>query len=293
MKALWLVSFRPIGKSKINDFYQNLFVDSLKSINFDITFSLTQFDEPNVKNFIEEKKIKNFYINIPKENLPVKKKYSNKLMLDNALNQFIDNDSFDYLIYSTADIIVPNNLFLNLSKIKDDNFCAFIFPNTHIINGVVKNNYWPHYGIDLIVFKMSKQKAIKFKNVIKSYNQYDWGIIENFYFAVSEILGLKKYNLFKQCNVIKFNNDLEAFTEDRNWQINSWKENQGYFINFLKNNNLSMLYAHGSYYYLLLKIFNFRDLNFKLFLAYLIFYPYNLIKKTILNIKKKFTKKKG
>ena len=287
MKALWLVSFRPIGKSKINDFYQNLFVDSLKSINFDITFSLTQFDEPNVKNFIEEKKIKNFYINIPKENLPVKKKYSNKLMLDNALNQFIDNDSFDYLIYSTADIIVPNNLFLNLSKIKDDNFCAFIFPNTHIINGVVKNNYWPHYGIDLIVFKMSKQKAIKFKNVIKSYNQYDWGIIENFYFAVSEILGLKKYNLFKQCNVIKFNNDLEAFTEDRNWQINSWKENQGYFINFLKNNNLSMLYAHGSYYYLLLKIFNFRDLNLNLLSAYLIFYPYNLLKKIINIFKKK------
>ncbi len=293
MKALWLVSFRPIGKSKINDFYQNLFVDSLKSINFDITFSLTQFDEPNVKNFIEEKKIKNFYINILKEDLPGNKKYSNKLMLDNALDQFIDNDSFDYLIYSTADIIVPNNLFLNLSKIKDDNFCAFIFPNTHIINGVIKNNYWPHYGIDLIVFKISKQKAIKFKDIIKSYNQYDWGIIENFYFAVSEVLGLKKYNLFKQCNVIKFNNDLEAFTEDRNWQINSWKENQGYFINFLKNNNLSMLYARGSYYYLLLKIFNFRDLNFNLFLAYLIFYPYNLVKKIILNIKKKFTRKKG
>ena len=66
--------------------------------------------------------------------------------------------------------------------------------------------------------------------MIKSYNQYDWGIIENFYIAVSEALGLKKFNLFKYCNVIKFDNDLEAFTENRDWQINAWKENQGYSL---------------------------------------------------------------
>ena len=58
MKALWLVSFRPIGKSKINDFFQSMFVDSINSIDFDITFSLTQFDEENVKEFIEKKKLK-------------------------------------------------------------------------------------------------------------------------------------------------------------------------------------------------------------------------------------------
>ena len=109
MKALWLVSFRPIGKSKINDFYQNLFVDSVKALDFDITFSLTQFDEENVKSFVEKKDIQNLYINIPKKKLPNYKKYSNKLMLDNALDQFLNNDGFEYLIYSTADIIVPNN----------------------------------------------------------------------------------------------------------------------------------------------------------------------------------------
>ena len=55
MKALWLVSFRPIGKSKINDTYQSIFVDSVKSLDADITFSLTQFDEQNVKKFIDNK----------------------------------------------------------------------------------------------------------------------------------------------------------------------------------------------------------------------------------------------
>ena len=89
-------------------------------------------------------------------------------MLDNALDQFIENDAFDYFIYSTADIIVPNNLFLKLSKIKEDNFIAFIFPNTHIINGIVKNNYWPHYGIDLIVFKKYlKKKQLNLEILLK------------------------------------------------------------------------------------------------------------------------------
>ena len=287
MKALWLVSFRPIGKSKINDFYQSLFVDSIKSLDFDITFSFTQFDETNVKNFIDKKDVKNYYINIPKSDLPANKKYSNKLMLDNALNQYLENDNFDYLIYSTADIIVPNNIFEVLSNINEDNFCALVYPNTHITNGKVKNNFWPHYGIDLIIFKISKEKSLKFKEIIKTYNQYDWGINENFYIAASEALELKRYNLFKYCNVIKFDNDFEAFTEDRTWQKNSWKENRGYFLKFLEKNRLSKLYAYGSYYYLLLKIFSIRDLNFNLLLSYLIFYPYNLIKKIINIFRKK------
>ena len=286
MKALWLVSFRPIGKSTINDFYQSTFVDSIKAIDFDITFSLTQFNEPNVEKFIDQKKIKTIYLNIPKSYLPEDKKYSNKLMLDNALDQYLENEDFQYLVYSTADIIVPNNLFSILQKINKDNFCALVYPNTHIKNGLLKNSYWPHYGIDLIIFKLSKTNAKNFKYIIKDYNQYDWGINENFYIAASEALNLKRINLFKFCNVFKFENDFETFVEDRLWQVKSWKENQKYFINFLKRNNLSKLYAYGSYYYLLYKIFRIKDLNMKLFFAYLIFYPYNLTKKLILLIKK-------
>ena len=288
MKALWLVSFRPIGKSENNDKNQSSFIDSVKNLNFDITFSLTQFDEQNVENFIKKKEIKNFYINIPKNELPNNKKYSNKIMLDNALDQFINGDGFEYLVYSTADIIVPKNLFEILLKVKADSYCAFVYPNTHTFNGIIKSNYWPNYGIDLIIFRISKDKATEFKKIIKNYNQYDWGIIENFYIAASEALSLKRYNLFKHCKVLKFDNDLEAFKEDRNWQINSWRENKVYLLNFLSANNLSKLYAYGSYYYLLAKIFNFRDLNFNLFLAYIIFYPYNLIKKIINFIQKKF-----
>ena len=86
---------------------------------------------------------------------------------------------------------------------------------------------------------------------------------------------------------MKYDNDFEAFTEDREWQRKSWKENQDHFLKFLKANGLNKLYAYGSYYYLLFKIFNLRDLNFNLLLSYLIFYPYNLSKKMISIFKKK------
>tara|TARA_Y100000741_G_scaffold21109_1_gene15556 strand:- start:3659 stop:4519 length:861 start_codon:yes stop_codon:yes gene_type:complete len=285
MKALWLVSFRPIGKSKINDFFQSIFVDSITSLDFDVTFSLTQFDEENVREFVEQKKIKNHYINIPKNELPEGKKYSNHLMLKNALNQYIEND-YQYLICSSADIIVPNNIFKIMSKINKNEFCALIFPNIHITNGAVKNNYWPHYGIDLIAFKITKEKALKFQELTKNYKQYDWGIIENFYISVSEALNLEKINLFKYCNAIKFDNDFLAFNENRDSQKKAWKENQKFFLEFLKENKLSKFYAYGSYYYLLYKIFRFKDLNYNLILSYIIFYPYNLFKKLI-NVFKK------
>ena len=285
MKILWLVSFRPIGKSKSNDLFQSMFVDSVKSLNCDVYFSLTQFDEANVKKFVKQKKIKNFYKNISKKKLPKGKKYSNKFMLSNALDQFINKGNFDYLVFSTADIIVPNNLFKVIKKIDLKNFCGFVFPNTQVKNGELKNTFWPYFGIDLIVFKIDKKKAREFKKIIKFYNQYDWGIIENFYFAACEVLKLQKINLYKKMKVIKFENDFKSFSEDRSWQINSWKENQRYFVKFLDKYKLSNLYAYGSYYYLLYKILNFKDLNFKLFLSYLIFYPYNLFKKFISYLK--------
>ena len=287
MKFLWLTSFRPLGKSKTNDLFQNIFVDSIQSLNLDITFSLTQFEEENVEKFIKDKNIKCNFNNLSKSTLPENKKYSNKIMLDYALDQYIQDGNFEYLVYSTADIIVPSNFAKTLKQIKEENFCSFVWPNIHIVNGNVKNTFWPHYGIDLIIFKLSVSKAIKFKQMIKSYNQYDWGINENFYLSACDALNLKRNNLYKYSKVLKFDNDFKAFTEDRSWQIKTWNENQKYFLNFLKENKISKLYAYGSYFYLLFRVFNIKDLNFSLFISYIIYYPYFLSLKFINTIKKK------
>ena len=43
-------------------------------------------------------------------------------MLEYALDQYIEKDDFEYLIYSTADIIVPNNLLKLCLKYKKITF---------------------------------------------------------------------------------------------------------------------------------------------------------------------------
>ena len=31
-----------------------------------------------------------------------------------------------------------------------NNLCSFVYPNTHVTNGVIKSSFWPHYGIDIV-----------------------------------------------------------------------------------------------------------------------------------------------
>tara|TARA_B100001121_G_scaffold57738_1_gene50984 strand:+ start:905 stop:1774 length:870 start_codon:yes stop_codon:yes gene_type:complete len=285
-----MTSLRPIGKSIENDEIQNLFVESLKNLNIEMTLSLTQFDDQGVQEYIYKQNIKNYFVNFEKKKLPIGTKYSNKIMLENAIDQYLKDD-FEYFVYSTADILVPKTIFQSIEKIKtkvgiSKDFCALIYPNILKKNQIIKSETTPHYGIDLFVFKISKNKILKLKEAIKSWDQFDWGINDNFYVSVCEMLDLPIYNIYRDNKLIKIENDFKTIKEDRTWQTASWKKNQKFFINFLRENNLPLLYAYGSYYYLLIKIFRFSDFNFNLFIVYFKFYiktPLQLIKK-VLNI---------
>ena len=127
-----MTSLRPIGKSTENDKIQDLFIQSVQNIEKQIKFSLTQFDDDNVEEYLVKNKINCYFSNIEKKKLSTGKKYSNKLMLENGLNQFLKGD-FNYLIYSTADILVPKNIFSHIESMKEFNsfheFCALIYPN--------------------------------------------------------------------------------------------------------------------------------------------------------------------
>ena len=287
MSALWMTSLRPIGKSAENDKIQDLFIKSVQNIEKPIKFSLTQFDDDNVEEYLIKNNINCYFLNIEKKKLPSGKKYSNKLMLENGLNQFLKND-FNYFIYSTADLLVPKNIFSHIENMKEFNsyheFCALVYPNILKKNGIIKSVTTPHYGIDIFIFKITKKSAEKLKNAILNWHQYDWGINDNFYVSVCELLNLPICNIYKDITIIKHENDFKTINENRDWQINSWNENQKYFLNFLEDNNLSKLYAKGSYHYLLLKIFRLKDMNINLIITYFKFYlktPLLIFKKII------------
>ena len=276
MKILWQVSFRPLEKSQTNDHIQNLFIDNIKNFNADITFSITQFDDYGVKNFLKTKKIKYKYFNYSKKSLPNNSKYSNTIMLKNSLKYYLKNN-FDYLIFSNADVLITNKIINILKSVKIKDYMGFIYPNTLIKNGSVLSTLTPHYGIDFIAYKLTKRKAKLFLKLLDDYEQYNWGVIDNFYIAAGEALSLNFENLFKKINIIKHENDFKTINENRDWQIESWKNNNNFFKKFLKKNNLSILYAKGSYHYLLYKIFRFKDMNLRLLIIYLRFYFYTPI----------------
>ena len=58
MKFLWSTSFRSFGKSENNDNVQRIFLDSIKSLNLDITLFVTQFGEQKVENNLKSKNCK-------------------------------------------------------------------------------------------------------------------------------------------------------------------------------------------------------------------------------------------
>ena len=92
MSILWMTSLRPIGKSAENDRIQELFIKSVLNINEEITFSLTQFDDDNVEEYLNSNQVNCHYKNFEKKGLPKGKKYSNKIMLENCIDQYLDNN---------------------------------------------------------------------------------------------------------------------------------------------------------------------------------------------------------
>jgi hypothetical protein len=275
MKLLWSTSFRSFGKSSNNDNIQKNFISSLSLINLNLTLFITQFGELGIEDEIKKNQLKYIYKDF-KDKIPEKKKYSNKYMLKYSLQEFLKGD-YDYYIHSTADLILPYRMIENLTKFKNNNILFFIFPNTLIVNGKVVNPSTPIFGIDIFIFKIDKTKARIFLDLVESWEQYDWGIVDNFLISVADKINLEFVNLYKNSNVIKFENDFLSFNENITWQKDSWNENKVYFINFLKKNNMSALYAHASYYYLVYKFFRIKDLNLNLAICYVKLFFFGLL----------------
>jgi len=233
MRLLIVTTFRPFGFSRDNDFYQYIFLNSLKNLNCDITICTTQFDDYGVEQALKNSSINYIYNNVSKNELPSGKKYSNQMVFKKALLEFCKSDyKYDFFIYSCSDILLPVNLKDVLLKNKNYMGVSLIYPNTLVKNGKIYSYYKAIYGIDLIIFKFDKLKAEFFLKIIDDWQQYDWGINENFLLAVSDLLHLPVTNFVKYADLIKFENNFKAIQEDRSWQMKSWKENQT-FLNII------------------------------------------------------------
>ena len=92
-------------------------------------------------------------------------------MLKNSLNYYIKKN-FDYFIFSNADILISKKIIKILKLVKIKDYMGFVYPNTLIKNGKIINSFTPHYGIDFIVFKLTKKKAKFFLKLLNDYEQY-------------------------------------------------------------------------------------------------------------------------
>ena len=286
MKFLWSTSFRSFGNSVNNDIIQKNFLNSLKSLNLDITLFVTQFGEDKVESELKGQSIKYIYKDA-KNKIPTNKKYSNKYMLKYSLEEFLSSE-YEYYVHSTVDLIVPFNIQESLLKFKNKtNTLFFIFPNILVVNGKLINPNSPLFGIDIFIYKIDKVIAKSMLYLVEDWEQYDWGIVDNFLISISEKIKLDFVNLYKTSNIIKFENDFYSFGENSSSQKLSWIENNNNYLKFLKKNRINSLYAKGSYYFLALQFFRIKDLNLMLFICYLKlffnFFLYSL--KKILSIK--------
>ena len=114
MKILWITTFRSFGISKKNDAVQKKFLNDLSKLNSDITLSVTIFNEKNVKKIFLQKNQNYFFKN--KNKLLHNSKYSQSICMQNAMT--ILDDTFDFIIWSTADITIPKILLIKSILLK-------------------------------------------------------------------------------------------------------------------------------------------------------------------------------
>ena len=266
MKILWVTTFRSFGISNKNDNLQKKFIKNLQKLKCKITLSVTIFKEQNIKKNVNVKGINAIFFKNTKK-LHHNSKYSQSICMKNAMKLF--DESYDCIIWSTADISIPRNLINKIRSYKEKNILMTVFPMYYVSSKNQISSYSSNWGLDLFILKISsKEKVKKLKRIINECPNFGWGCYEHFFSSISDALNIKYINICKNLIIKKYNNDRNAFNDFRNNEIISWKINQRYLLNYIKKNNLNNLFAKGSMYYLIYKFFNLKEMNFRLIIIY-------------------------
>jgi choline kinase len=268
MKICWATSFRPFGISKNNDHIQKSFLASINNLDsVDVKLILTQFGENKVYDSVVNLHNSVKYIDNPSYKNITGKKYSQSEILLNGFKEYVSGE-YDLFIWSTCDFIFRENFIKNIVEYtrNEEEFISCCMPQNFINSSGGINALSFHYGIDIFVIKLNKNNREKLLSDTCFCENYNWGIYEHYISSLSEFLSVKHINFYKVANILKFENDRVAFNENSNIQKKQWLNNKEYLINYLKKNNLPLLYANGSMIYLFYKNTRLTDFNFSLLL---------------------------
>ena len=144
---LWATSFRPFGKSKNNDEIQTKFLDCVcECADVNITMCITQFGEELVEENLDKFRIKKKIFN---SKPPKGFKYSQSIILANALDEYIHSGEYDHLVWSTCDFTFEKDLISELTdKIGKQEQCNIILPQHNVDHLGTVNPFAFNFGID-------------------------------------------------------------------------------------------------------------------------------------------------
>mgnify|MGYP000034540515 CR=1 FL=1 len=241
-----------------NDLIQHKFLDSLANQSYKrFKLAVTVFKEKKVKDVVRSKKIVSA---IYPNKVPVKNKFSLTDVLVNGIIEAELSDS-SFLIWTTCDVVFPVDFLENVVATRKPGLMITSHP--HAIaesSSVVSINT----GFDFLGFDKKLFENPKFKDTIKKYKFYDWGLFEHFLIAVGDSVGSININLHKQSPVVKHENDRAPGKETQDWLSKCWQSNKKVFDKYLTENKITPKYYSLAFCHLrfAMKGFGLTDLKF-------------------------------
>ena len=288
MKKIFITTtFREFNGSK-NEQIQRLFIESLKRQTYkNWEMVITIFNEQKV-----EKEIKKY--NIPCRfyyNSSVGYRFSLTDVLLNCID-YIEALKEGIIIWTTCDIILEEDFFMNIIKNYSKGFFGTLHPHLIYkgINSYNSRNFQKpsiNSGIDMLFTDSSLFLKDDVKKLIKNYKFIDWGLFEHFMVGVGVVFSKKMINLYMLNKLHKIINDRQVGNETNEYLVKSWNRNKLVLDNFIKDyksNSLlfDLVYCHKQFEIVGDKLSYYKEFV----LDFLRYYQRNIRKKVFLLIPK-------
>jgi len=235
-------------KNTENDKIQKMFLKSIEDQTYkNIELVVSLFGENSVQNEIRKYSFKSVFFQNELDNY----KYSHTVVVSNAL-KYANSQTNEYiLLWTTADVIYPTDFFEKILKnyyhrptigtSHPHESCESItdFQN----NNKKKNKTNLFSGFDLLYFDSKFLNNPLINNFVTNVYFYNWGIFEHFLISLNEFVDdVTMINLYEEVKCYKIENNRKLVNETNNFLAESHKINSETFINFLKENKITLNY---------------------------------------------------